>query len=199
MRLLKPVKGEGSVPDRAVRMDAAFGGRLKQAMVRRGVRPAELAKALEVGQGTVSRWRRGECPSDLRLEKIAGYLRVSGEWLMRGVGEIETESKAPGSPVEARSGDRTAPRSSVPGRRREDIELRAAAIRHAAGRLDVIARLIQAYRDAGRPASPDVLAEWLDILASDVVNGFTPLEPPAEPGSPSVVRPLPPGDGPGRP
>jgi transcriptional regulator with XRE-family HTH domain len=90
-------------------------------------------------------------------------------------------------PVETRSGDRTAPRSAIPGRRREDIELRSAAYRHAMGRLDVLLRLIQAYRDAGRPASPEILAEWLEIAAA---NASPDLSPPAPGGGALPPAPL---------
>jgi transcriptional regulator with XRE-family HTH domain len=190
MDVLSPVKGR-ILPGRSVRMDLEFGERLREAMARRRVAPGRMAHDLEVAPQTVSRWRRGECPDDLRLPEIATYLRIALDWLKRGVGDIE--------PKVPTTGDHTAQRAPSAGRRREDLELRALAIQHAAGRLDVIARLIQAYRDAGRPASPDVLAEWLDILASDPVNGPSLLEPPAAPGSPATARPPPPADDPGRP
>ena len=57
------------------------------------------------------------------------------------------------------------PRS--PGRRQEDVELRAAAKRKDAARLAVLADLMRAYREMGRPASPEVLGEWLEILAEN--------------------------------
>jgi transcriptional regulator with XRE-family HTH domain len=190
MDLVSPVKGE-ILPGRSVRTDEAFGNRLKEAMARRGISPGRMAHDLEVAAQTVSRWRRGECPDDLRLPEIATYLKVSLEWLRKGLGDIEPR-------VQALGGDTTAQRAPAPGRRREDIELRAMAIHHAAGRLDVIARLIQAYRDAGTSPGPGTLDEWLDILASDPVNGPTPSGPGA-PAAPQSARPPPPADDPGRP
>jgi transcriptional regulator with XRE-family HTH domain len=167
------------MPRRAVREDVGFGERLREAMVRRRVRPSRMATDLQVRPQTVSRWRRGECPDDLRLPEIATYLRVALDWLKSGVGAFEPSGQAPGDPQ--------AQRVQSPGRRREDIELRSAAYRHAMGRLDVLLRLIQAYKDAGRPASPDILAEWLAIAA---LNASDP-SPPANPGG-GALPPMPP-------
>jgi transcriptional regulator with XRE-family HTH domain len=178
MDLASPVKGI-ILPGRAVRMDLGFGERLKEAMIRRRVTPGRMARDLKVVPQTVSRWRRGECPDDLRLPELAAYLTVALDWLKSGVGELEP--KAP------TTGDHTAQRTPSPGRRREDIELRSAAYRHAMGRLDVLLRLIQAYKDAGRPASPDILAEWLAIAA---LNASDP-SPPANPGG-GALPPMPP-------
>jgi transcriptional regulator with XRE-family HTH domain len=183
------------MPRRAVRVDEDFGDRLREAMMRRRIRPGQLAVALEVRPQTVSRWRRGECPDDLRLPEIATYLRVALEWLKTGKGTFEPSVQGQG-----------VPRASGPGRRREDIELRAAGMRKDAARLDVLLRLIQAYRDAGRPASPEILAEWLEIAAanhhdeSEPGDGPTPpAAAPGGPGPPAPSRPSGPGSGPARP
>ena len=71
----------------------------------------------------------------------------------------------------------------TPGRRQEDVELRAAAIRKDAARLDVIARLIRAYRDAGKAPGVGTLDEWLDILAASRGRPSPPAgsSPPGEP------------------
>jgi transcriptional regulator with XRE-family HTH domain len=167
------------MPRRAVREDVGFGERLREAMVRRRVRPSRMATDLQVRPQTVSRWRRGECPDDLRLPEIATYLRVALDWLKSGVGTFEPSGQAPGDPQ--------AQRVQSPGRRREDIELRSAAYRHAMGRLDVLLRLIQAYRDAGRPASPEILGEWLEIAA---LNASADPSPPAGPGG-GALPPMP--------
>jgi transcriptional regulator with XRE-family HTH domain len=159
---LKTVKGD-YLPGRAARIDEGFATRLREAMSRRGVRPSQLARGLNVYAGTVSRWRKGECPDDLRMPEIAAYLRVALDWLKNGLGDMER-----------REGEPSAPRSHSPGRRREDVELRSAALRHAAGRLDVLLRLIQAYKDAGRAASPEILAEWLEIAALNASADLTP-------------------------
>jgi transcriptional regulator with XRE-family HTH domain len=60
---------------RAVRRDEGFGLRLIEAMDRAGVRPSALAKAQNVSPGTVSRWRAGECPDDLRFPSLAAFLQ----------------------------------------------------------------------------------------------------------------------------
>jgi transcriptional regulator with XRE-family HTH domain len=105
------------MPRRVVRMDVGFGDRLREAMVRRRVRPSRMAADLEVRPQTVSRWRRGECPDELRLTVIADYLRVGLDWLKSGVGSSEPEEHTPGDP--------TAQRARTGGRRKEDIELRS--------------------------------------------------------------------------
>jgi transcriptional regulator with XRE-family HTH domain len=168
------------MPGRAARIDEAFARRLREAMARRGVRPSQLARGLNVYAGTVSRWRKGECPDDLRLPEIAAYLKVAQEWLKTGAGDMERREGEPGDP--------NAQRAHSPGRRREDIELRSAGLRHAAGRLDVLLRLIQAYRDAGRPASPEILGEWLEIAA---LNASPDVTLPAGPGG-GALPPMPP-------
>ena len=124
-------------------------------MDRRGVRPGELAKAQGVSPGTVSRWRAGECPDDLRFPALAGYLRVPEEWLKTGAGELE----------EWERGNPQIPRS--PGRRREDLELRAAGHGKDAARLERLITLMQVYRDAGRAVTPEILAEWIQIVAEN--------------------------------
>jgi transcriptional regulator with XRE-family HTH domain len=104
------------MPRRVVRVDVGFGERLREAMMRRRVRPGRMATDLEVRPQTVSRWRRGECPDDLRLPEIASYLRVGLGWLKTGVGTFEPGEQAPGDPE--------AQRAPTGGRRKEDIELR---------------------------------------------------------------------------
>src|SRR3954466_14741968 len=76
---------------RAVRRDEGFGLRLIEAMDRAGVRPSVLAKAQNVSPGTVSRWRAGECPDDLRFPSLAAFLGVGEEWLKTGAGRPERE------------------------------------------------------------------------------------------------------------
>jgi len=181
MNVLEPVKGE-FLPGRAVRRDVGFGDRLREAMARRAVPPGRLAVAMNVAPQTVSRWRRGECPEQLRLVQIANYLRVTPEWLAKGLGSFERDVQ--------RAGDPTAQRMGL-GRRREDIELRASAARKDVARLDVLVRLIEAYRDAGRPASIEILSEWLAILEAN-------LPDPPPPDVPPTAPPAGPGGGPAR-
>lgn len=80
-----PCQG-GSLSRRSVRSDVEFGKRLRVAMAEAGVSATDLAKNQGVRVQTVSRWRRGELPDDLRLPALADLLRVSLNWLKTGQG-----------------------------------------------------------------------------------------------------------------
>jgi len=67
-------------------------------------------------------------------------------------------------------------RTRGPGRRAEDIELRAAGLKKDAARLEVIGRLLKSYRDAGQPVPVDIVIEILTIIQANSLNG--PLEHP---------------------
>jgi transcriptional regulator with XRE-family HTH domain len=144
---------------RAVRMDEGFGKRLKEAMTRRNVRPGQLATALGVLPQTVSRWRRGECPDDLRLPEIAAYLSVAVGWLKRGAGESEptAHSEAPSSPVGARSP-------------------RRATLEAVVARLEFLHRQFESYRRLGAAPSAQVLEEWMRLTA-DAEDALRPRPP----------------------
>lgn len=70
-----------------------------------------------------------------------------------------------------------------PGRRQEDVELRASALRKDAARLDAILKLIRTYREMGRPASPDVLEEWEAIARANSLPENPPAGPRPGPGA----------------
>lgn len=60
-----------------------FSERLNEALRKRGVRASELAKKLEIDEGTISSYRSGAyIPKQQRSEKIAAILRVPIGWLM---------------------------------------------------------------------------------------------------------------------
>ncbi len=154
--------------ERRVRRDAGFGQRLTEAMDRRKVRPGELALSQAVGAGTVSRWRAGECPDDLRLPALATYLRVPEEWLKTGGGALPDWERVDVPQAQPGRG---------PGRRLEDKER---AIRADVARLDVLLDRIKAYRDAGKAPSPEILSEWLAIMQANAIQP----EPSAGPAAP---------------
>jgi transcriptional regulator with XRE-family HTH domain len=139
---------------RSVRVDPAFGERLRQVMARRGIRPGQLAAGLGVTSQTVSRWRRGECPDDLRFPEIATYLRVALDWLKTGVGTFEPTVETPGDP--------TAQRAPTGGRRKEDVELRSVrrsvlALQHQA----TVARLRVLELHKAGEITPELAEAWL--------------------------------------
>jgi transcriptional regulator with XRE-family HTH domain len=179
------------MPDDPIQVAADIGKRLAELRELLGEEQRAFAARFGRDWKQVSRWERGPQrprPSVLRLaaERNGWPLEMfeEGGPSPSGIGLDALKRHA-----ERRSGgvgDTNAPRSQSPGRRREDIELRSAALRHAAGRLDVLLRLIQAYRDAGRPASPEILAEWLEIAAA---NASEPT-PPAPGGGALPPGPL---------
>lgn len=48
----------------------------------KGITPAELERAVDVGNGSVKRWVKGAVPSGTTLEKIATKYGVSADWLL---------------------------------------------------------------------------------------------------------------------
>lgn len=48
----------------------------------KGITPAELERAVDVGNGSVKRWVKGAIPSGTTLEKIATKYGVSTDWLL---------------------------------------------------------------------------------------------------------------------
>ncbi len=131
------------MPSRVVRRDEGFGRRLVEAMTTARVRPGELARRVEVLPQTVSRWRSGELPDDLRLPQIAAVLGVREEWLKTGAGERSPEAQG----------------LTGPGTRLRALEARLAFLRDA----------IRAYTRAGRVPPPEVLADW-ERAAADVLE-----------------------------
>jgi transcriptional regulator with XRE-family HTH domain len=179
-------EGEG-VPDTPFRVAHDIGRRLAE--LRELLEETQKDFAARFGRGwkQVSMWERGhQRPRPSVLSQAADRncwpLGIFEEGGPRPATIGRDALKRPAVPRSGGVGDTSAPRSQSPGRRREDIELRSAALRHAAGRLDVLLRLIQAYRDAGRPASPEILAEWLEIAAANA----------SEPSPPSGGGALPP-------
>jgi len=153
---------------REVRRDEGFAARLSEAMRRRDIRPGELAKAQEVSPGTVSRWRAGECPDDLRFPSLATYLKVPEEWLKTGAGP---------SPVWGPGDVPKQPRN--PSRRTEDLEaaaeLQELRLRRDGTRLEILARLLRSQLDEGEVPSLDILREWYTIARANRIT------PPGEP------------------
>jgi len=66
--------------------DPEFRKRLRVAMEEAECTPADLIGMEGVSASTVSRWRKGERPDDLRLPQLARRLGVSLKWLKSGEG-----------------------------------------------------------------------------------------------------------------
>lgn len=175
--------------ERRVRRDAGFGQRLLEAMDRRRVRPGELALALGVGGVTVSRWRKGECPDDLRLPALAAHLQVPEEWLKGGGGALPDWERRvlPQAAPEVTAGRSPGRRTTDQEAARKAVELEAAKMQRDAARLEVLAQRFRAYRRAGKTPSPDILGEWEEIARANSLDEVpelgSPATPPPDPGA----------------
>ena len=75
----------------------AFGERLRIAREAAGLRQADLAKLMGVGQEQVSKWESGKLPMTKRLELLATSVGSTVEWLLFGKGKAP--KKQPIHPV----------------------------------------------------------------------------------------------------
>lgn len=65
----------------------AFIDRLLEALEEKHISQYKLCKDLEIGQSTISSWKKGKMPSADKIIAIVRYLEVSADWI------LETESK----------------------------------------------------------------------------------------------------------
>lgn len=85
------------MPDHRRETNPGFGNRLRDLMERERVSPGQLAREQGVVPGTVSRWRAGKVPGDLRLEGLARRLRTTVNYLKTGAEpSISGEGPSPG-------------------------------------------------------------------------------------------------------
>lgn len=69
---------------------SAFLARLRRGLEARGMSQAELARALGVGEATVSEWfTRGRVPQGDVFLRLPSVLQVNGHWLLTGDGPEE--------------------------------------------------------------------------------------------------------------
>lgn len=59
-----------------------FIERLKKALEMRGISQYKLCKDLDIGQSTISSWKKGKVPSADKIIAIVHYLEVSADWLL---------------------------------------------------------------------------------------------------------------------
>lgn len=68
--------------------------RIQEAMKAARMRPADLARALDIGAATISEWfGKGSLPSAAVLQRLPGALGVSGHWLLTGTGPLQPDSE----------------------------------------------------------------------------------------------------------
>lgn len=68
-----------------------FPDRLAELMKARGFTQASLARALQISQSTISRWREGSTPQHRVMQNLAAVLRTTPDWLLRGEGSRDNE------------------------------------------------------------------------------------------------------------
>lgn len=165
--------------------DPEFGERFVLAMALAGLKPSQLAREEGVIAGTVSAWRNGERPDDLRLPRLATRLGVSLRWLKTGEGARE------GGPSEgaASTGYATPQLAPAPPLLIEEPSLRGGVgdtRREAAGDATRVAGYLVMKRIAGRTFVP--AAEVITYLAAvaDAAGGHAVMLPPG----PETVAPL---------
>ncbi|MDM7321249.1 MAG: XRE family transcriptional regulator [Fervidobacterium sp.] len=69
-------------------MNRQIGERIRQARLSLGLSQAELAKLVGVSERTIRNYESGEIKKPHHLHKIAKVLKVSPDWLLKGVGTL---------------------------------------------------------------------------------------------------------------
>lgn len=68
----------------------AFIDRLGEILEKKKITQYRLCKDLEIGQSTISSWKKGKMPTVEKIIAIVRYLEVSADWLLET--EIETKN-----------------------------------------------------------------------------------------------------------
>jgi len=180
------------VGKRRVQKDSGFGRRLKQAMAEEDMQAKRLAELEKVGVGTVSRWRRGELPDELRYPSLASHLGVRVNWLKSGQGTMRPSLGGNGAavrevPVAATWTVYTDVRPPMGEQARRILEERIEAVIRGApltpAELDYWLKLV---RWAATSAGADVEASRLDavdLVGEEAHAGDRPRPGPERPGS----------------
>lgn len=117
-----------------------------------------LAKLEGVGDGTVSRWRKGELPNELRLPRLAAHLSVREEWLKTG--------QEPMRPLPSQNGT-THTADGHSGARAGDSATAAVAgpsIERMLQALSLRIELALVETSLGAPVSRQDLQVWLELV-----------------------------------
>ena len=69
----------------------SFIDRFMEALENKGISQYKLCKDLEIGQSTISSWKKGKMPTTDKIIAIVRYLEVSADWLL----ETDIESLTP--------------------------------------------------------------------------------------------------------
>lgn len=60
----------------------AFIDKLMEALDNKNISQYKLCKELEIGQSTISSWKKGKMPTADKIIAIVRYLEVSADWLL---------------------------------------------------------------------------------------------------------------------
>lgn len=60
----------------------AFINRLSEILEKKGISQYKLCKDLEIGQSTISSWKKGKMPTVEKIIAIVRYLEISADWLL---------------------------------------------------------------------------------------------------------------------
>lgn len=139
-----------------------LAGRLRAVREGLGLTQAAFGEMVGVTSQSVSDWEgERQVPSRSRLERMARILGLPIAVFREGGPDPATiVLERARSPVEART-------ARGPGRRAEDLQLRASGLHKDAARLERLITLMRVYRDAGRAVTPELLSEWLQIVAEN--------------------------------
>lgn len=140
-----------------------------------GKRLAELRDCLGESQRTFAKhfgrtWKRVSAWENGQSEPARGVLEAAAERAGWDTAMFAEGGPYPTQALECARMPGEASKRRGPGRRREDIELRADGLRKDAARLDTLVRLIRSYLDSGETPSPDILAEWLEIVRANATR-----------------------------
>lgn len=67
----------------------AFIDRLSEILEKKKITQYRLCKDLNIGQSTISSWKKGKMPTAEKIIAIVRYLEVSADWLLETNIEIE--------------------------------------------------------------------------------------------------------------
>jgi transcriptional regulator with XRE-family HTH domain len=165
-----------------------LAGRLREVREALGLTQGAFAELMGVVDQSVSDYENSRSqPSKSRLERLAKQLQIPVAVFSEGGPSPTAALKPPRSPGEARSPGEPSPGARGPGRRLEDVELRASNLRKDAAALDKLIHVMRAYRDAGLTVGPGILDDWLKIAAANPPGGLNgPPRPPGRPPGPAA-------------
>lgn len=92
MQLTMPLAGDPPTPTKPTgERVSGFRERLARIMTDRRLSQRQLARMLGGSNSLVTHWMKGSIPQGVYLERLAGVLGVSPEWLLTGESSVESD------------------------------------------------------------------------------------------------------------